>query len=149
MMKQKKLWTAAVLAAAVLVSAAGCSGEKTGGTVQDSKAAGESSASGTAAEGAGTVKIATKPMTEQYILGEMLSALIQQETDYSVEITKGIGGGASRMRSCSVSGTANLSNSASRSPPATPTGSGRTERLAPISFWAATSTTSRSGSMTT
>lgn len=97
-MKQKKLWTAAALAAAVLVSAAGCSGEKTEGTVQDSKMAGESSASGTAAEGAGTVKIATKPMTEQYILGEMLSALIQQETDYSVEITKGIGGGTSNIQ---------------------------------------------------
>lgn len=37
----------------------------------------------------GTIKIATKPMTEQLILGEMLSILIQENTDLNVEITKG------------------------------------------------------------
>ena len=41
----------------------------------------------------GTIKIATKPMTEQLILGEMLSILIQENTDLNVEITKGVGGG--------------------------------------------------------
>lgn len=45
-----------------------------------------------------TVKIATKPMTEQYILGEMLGLLIEDQTDYSVEITKGIGGGTSNIQ---------------------------------------------------
>lgn len=38
----------------------------------------------------GTIKIATKPMTEQYILGEMLKQLIENKTDYKVEVTKGI-----------------------------------------------------------
>ena len=35
----------------------------------------------------GPVRIATKPMTEQYILGEMLGLLIEQ-AGYKVEITK-------------------------------------------------------------
>lgn len=43
------------------------------------------------------IEIATKPMTEQYILGEMLKLVIEDNTDYSVEITKGIGGGTSNI----------------------------------------------------
>lgn len=43
------------------------------------------------------IRIATKPMTEQYILGEMLKLVIENETDYTVEITKGIGGGTSNI----------------------------------------------------
>lgn len=45
----------------------------------------------------GVVKIATKPMVEQYILGEILSLMIENETDYTVEITKGIAGGTSNI----------------------------------------------------
>ena len=40
-----------------------------------------------------TINIATKPMTEQYILGEMMDILIEQDTDLNVEITQGVGGG--------------------------------------------------------
>ena len=40
-----------------------------------------------------TIHIATKPMTEQYILGEMLDILIEQDTDLNVELTQGVGGG--------------------------------------------------------
>ena len=43
------------------------------------------------------VRIATKPMTEQYILGEMLKLVIEEETGYEVEITKGIAGGTSNI----------------------------------------------------
>ncbi len=43
------------------------------------------------------IQIATKPMTEQYILGEMLKVLIEEKTDYQVEVTKGIGGGTSNI----------------------------------------------------
>ena len=43
------------------------------------------------------VRIATKPMTEQYILGEMLGLLIEQ-AGYDVEITKGVGGGTSNIQ---------------------------------------------------
>ncbi|MDO4272320.1 MAG: glycine betaine ABC transporter substrate-binding protein [Eubacteriales bacterium] len=50
------------------------------------------------AAAADPVQIATKPMTEQYILGEMLKALIEEKTDYTAEITKGIGGGTSNIQ---------------------------------------------------
>lgn len=43
------------------------------------------------------VQIATKPMTEQYILGEMLRMLIEEKAGYPVEITKGVGGGTSNI----------------------------------------------------
>lgn len=45
----------------------------------------------------GTINIATKPITEQYILGEMLKAVIEDSTDYTCEITKGIAGGTSNI----------------------------------------------------
>lgn len=44
-----------------------------------------------------TLRIATKPMTEQYILGEILDILIEQETNLNVELTQGIGGGTSNI----------------------------------------------------
>lgn len=44
-----------------------------------------------------TIQIATKPMTEQYILGEMLDILIEENTDLNVEITQGVGGGTSNI----------------------------------------------------
>ncbi len=45
-----------------------------------------------------TVHIATKPMTEQYILGEMLTLLIEQDTGLKVELTQGVGGGTSNIQ---------------------------------------------------
>lgn len=72
----KKKLLAAAMAGLLLLSAAGCGAPK-----------GE----------AGPVKIATKPMTEQYILGEMLGLLIE-DAGYTVEITKGIGGGTSNIQ---------------------------------------------------
>ena len=54
------------------------------------------SACGKDSAGAGPVKIATKPMTEQYILGEMLGLIIE-DAGYEVEITKGIGGGTNNI----------------------------------------------------
>ncbi len=44
-----------------------------------------------------TIRIATKPMVEQYILGEMLGVLVE-DAGYDVEITKGIGGGTSNIQ---------------------------------------------------
>lgn len=49
-------------------------------------------------ESQGTIKIATKPMTEQFILSEMIGLLIEENTDLKVEITKGIGGGTSNIQ---------------------------------------------------
>lgn len=56
----------------------------------------------------GTIKIATKPMTEQLILGEMLSILIQENTDLNVEITKGVGGGTSNIHPALIKGDFDL-----------------------------------------
>ena len=47
--------------------------------------------------GEDVVNIATKPMTEQYILGEMLNTLIEHDTDLKVELTQGVGGGTSNI----------------------------------------------------
>ena len=44
-----------------------------------------------------TVRIVTKPMTEQYILGEMLGLLVE-DAGYTPVITKGIGGGTSNIQ---------------------------------------------------
>ncbi len=43
------------------------------------------------------INIATKPMTEQYFLSEMLAILIEEETDYQVTLTHGVGGGTSNI----------------------------------------------------
>ena len=75
-MKMKKI-TVLLMALVLAFAGAGCAGSK-----------------GKADE---PIHIATKPMTEQYILGEMLKLLIEENTDYTVEITKGIGGGTSNI----------------------------------------------------
>ncbi len=51
-----------------------------------------------------TIHIATKPMTEQYVLGEMLDILIEQDTDLEVELTQGVGGGTSNIQPAMESG---------------------------------------------
>ena len=56
---------------------------------------------------AGPVKIATKPMTEQYILCEMLGLIIK-DAGYEVEITKGIGGGTNNIHPAIVNGDFDL-----------------------------------------
>ena len=35
-----------------------------------------------------TLNIATKPMTEQYIIGAMLKEMIEQDTDIKIKITQ-------------------------------------------------------------
>ncbi|MEG2419176.1 MAG: glycine betaine ABC transporter substrate-binding protein, partial [Eubacterium sp.] len=59
---------------------------------------------GSSATESKTVKIATKPMTEQLILGEMLKELIETKTDLTVEITKGVGGGTSNIHPAMIKG---------------------------------------------
>ncbi|MGL5256175.1 MAG: glycine betaine ABC transporter substrate-binding protein [Proteocatella sp.] len=51
-----------------------------------------------------TIKIATKPMTEQYILGEMLSILIEEKSNLKVELTKGVGGGTATIHPAMLNG---------------------------------------------
>ncbi len=51
-----------------------------------------------------TIHIATKPVTEEHILGEMLAALITQYSDLEVTITHGVGGGTSNIHPGMVAG---------------------------------------------
>ena len=55
-----------------------------------------------------TMNIATKPMTEGYILGQMLTELIEQDTDLKVNITNGVGGGTSNIHPAIVKGEFDL-----------------------------------------
>ena len=101
-MKRSKKWLALGLAAALGLSLlAGCGQD--GG--ENSPAP---SGSGAAGADTGTIRIATKPMTEQYILGEMLAVLIEANTDLSVEITKGTGGGTTNIHPALVNGEFDL-----------------------------------------
>lgn len=61
-----------------------------------------------APEGDGIIRIATKPMTEQFILGEMLTLLIEENTDLTVEMTKGVGGGTSNIHPALLNGEFDL-----------------------------------------
>ncbi len=54
------------------------------------------------------IKIASKPMTEQYILTEIIAQLIEEDTDYEVEITKGIGGGTTNIHPALIKGDFDL-----------------------------------------
>ena len=73
----KHTGTRTLSAAAALVLLAGCGGKS----------------SGTA-----TLHMATKPMTEQYIMGYMMRDLIEQETDLTVDVTEGVGGGVANIQ---------------------------------------------------
>ncbi len=85
---------AAGLAAALAFTLAACSGS----SASSSAASASSAVSGSAQAASGdAVRIATKPMTEQYILGEMLGLLVE-DAGYPVQITKGIGGGTSNIQ---------------------------------------------------
>ena len=50
------------------------------------------------------VVVASKPMTEQYILAEMITALIEASTDIKVERKLGIGGGTSNIQPAMLKG---------------------------------------------
>lgn len=54
------------------------------------------------------IHIASKPMTEQYILTEIMKQLIEHNTDYKVEITKGVGGGTTNIHPALMNGEFDL-----------------------------------------
>ena len=54
------------------------------------------------------INIATKPMTEGYILGQMLTELIEQYTDLKVNMTTGVGGGTSNIHPAMLKGEFDL-----------------------------------------
>ena len=79
-------WAALVLALALAVTCCGCGGKKDSGVIH----------------------VATKPMTEQYILGEMFRLLIEENTDLTVELTKGVGGGTANIQAGLLTGDFDL-----------------------------------------
>lgn len=50
------------------------------------------------------IELASKPTTEEYILAEMVAALVEQDTDVTVHITHGVGGGTSNIHPAMVKG---------------------------------------------
>jgi len=79
LMKNYKRFLALTAAAGMILSLAACSSNK------PTPSSGEDPGTNTE-----PIQIATKPMTEQYILGEMLKQIIEDKTDYSCEVTEGI-----------------------------------------------------------
>ena len=92
--------TAILCAAVMIVGLAGCGAQKgAANSAQGSAAGAETSVSQKEQAASGdAIRIATKPMTEQFILSEMLKLIIEENTDYKVEITKGIGGGTNNIQ---------------------------------------------------
>lgn len=54
------------------------------------------------------IKIASKPMTEQYILTEILGQLIEHDLGVKTEITKGVGGGTTNIHPALLKGEFDL-----------------------------------------
>lgn len=95
-MNTKNLFVTFLLTMCMVLAVTGCgSREQEASAVPDGKDTAETQEQ--AAQNAAPIRIATKPMTEQYVLGEMLGLLIEEYTEYTVEITKGIGGGTSNI----------------------------------------------------
>ena len=101
MKKTWKKWVALGMTFGMMAGIAGCGSSKNAGSENTTEAAKKQ-------EAAAPIKIATKPMTEQFILGEMLKLVIEDTTDYSVELTKGIGGGTNNIMPAMESGDFDL-----------------------------------------
>ena len=56
----------------------------------------------------GNIKIASKPMTEQYVLTEIIGQLIEHDLGVKVEITKGVGGGTTNIQPALLKGDFDL-----------------------------------------
>ena len=101
MKKTWKKWVALGMTFGMMAGIAGCGSSKNASSESTTEAAKKQ-------EAAAPIKIATKPMTEQFILGEMLKLVIEDTTDYSVELTKGIGGGPNNIMPAMESGDFDL-----------------------------------------
>ena len=101
MKKTWKKWVALGMTFGMIAGIVGCGSSKNLGSESTTEVA-------TKQESATPIKIATKPMTEQFILGEMLKLVIEDSTDYSVELTKGIGGGTNNIMPAMESGDFDL-----------------------------------------
>jgi glycine betaine/choline ABC-type transport system substrate-binding protein len=55
-----------------------------------------------------SITIGTKPMTEQYIIGEMIKILVEEKTEINVDMKSGIAGGTSNLHPAIISGEIDL-----------------------------------------
>ena len=101
MKKTWKKWVALGMTFGMMAGIAGCGSSKNASSESTTEAVKNQ-------EAAAPIKIATKPMTEQFILGERLKLVIEDTTDYSVELTKGIGGGTNNIMPAMESGDFDL-----------------------------------------
>ena len=101
MKKTWKKWVALGMTFGMMAGIAGCGSSKNASSESTTEAVKNQ-------EAAAPIKIATKPMTEQFILGEMLKLVIEDTTDYSVELTKGLGGGTNNIMPAMESGDFDL-----------------------------------------
>ena len=101
MKKTWKKWVALGMTFGMMAGITGCGSSKNASSESTTEAVKNQ-------EAAAPIKIATKPMTEQFILGEMLKLVIEDTTDYSVELTKGIGGGTNNIMPAMESGDFDL-----------------------------------------
>lgn len=101
MKKTWKKWVALGMTFGMMAGIAGCGSSKNASSESTTEAVKNQ-------EAAAPIKIATKPMTEQFILGEMLKLVIEDTTDYSIELTKGIGGGTNNIMPAMESGDFDL-----------------------------------------
>ena len=101
MKKTWKKWVALGMTFGMMAGIAGCGSSKNASSESTTEAVKNQ-------EAAAPIKIATKPMTEQFILGEMLKLVIEDTTDYSVELTKGIGGCTNNIMPAMESGDFDL-----------------------------------------
>ena len=92
MKKTWKKWVALGMTFGMMAGIAGCGSSKNASSESTTEAAKKQ-------EAAAPIKIATKPMTEQ---------VIEDTTDYSVELTKGIGGGTNNIMPAMESGDFDL-----------------------------------------
>ncbi len=107
---KKFRFAAAAIGTGILVSLTACSGQSPQvqeSSQTESQEVAENTAAASQAE-KDPIEIATKPMTEQYILGEMLKILIEDSTDYTVNVTQGIGGGTSNIHPAMEAGEFDL-----------------------------------------
>ena len=74
-----KKWISMLLVIILVISIVGCSKEE-------------------------SITIASKPMTEQFIIAEMITALIEQETDLTIKYKAGIGGGTANIHPAMMKG---------------------------------------------
>lgn len=111
-MNSKKYFIVVLSVLLALTMLAGCAGGEQEPAVE-AEATGETEPSQEVEEQeepmqAGKVVLASKPMTEQYILAEILTLLIENETNIEVEQALGIGGGTSNIHPAMINGEIDL-----------------------------------------